>query len=364
MTHSKYRNLPLRYSLLVLPYTPAGGLLTNSSPPVYQPLSDFDYQSLNLALNQELIELDLFHHGLARFSVQEFEDANITAADRYLIEFMADQEVGHATLISNMLGPNNASKSCNYSYPFQTVHEFIQFNEFGSLPLLNYLVTRFGEAGTYGFLEHLDSRASAQLVLEAITTEARQEMIFRQFQGLFAMPFWFTTAITQSMQWTLMAPYIISCPAENARIEWQNFPALNITNTPNITELTNASFPAITQNHTAFTSPGQNISLSWESPGKSVGPNNSYTTNTTAGEPKFAAWISQLNTTYTPLTNVSGHTAYTTQPGGEIYGNNTFSTINGTIFVVITDSDPYVTPANLSFINQHVVAGPAYYFAG
>lgn len=87
---------------------------------MYQPLSDFDYQSLvsinhpyeysplsktqNLALNQELIELDLFHHGLAQFSVQEFEDANITAADRYLIEFMADQEVGHATLISNMLG--------------------------------------------------------------------------------------------------------------------------------------------------------------------------------------------------------------------------------------------------------------------
>jgi hypothetical protein len=58
----------------------------------------------NLALNQEWIELDLFHHGLAQFSVEEFEAAGIDAEDRFLIEFMADQEVGHATMITNILG--------------------------------------------------------------------------------------------------------------------------------------------------------------------------------------------------------------------------------------------------------------------
>jgi hypothetical protein len=31
-------------------------------------VSNFDFQSLNLALNQELIELDLFYHGLAKVS--------------------------------------------------------------------------------------------------------------------------------------------------------------------------------------------------------------------------------------------------------------------------------------------------------
>lgn len=31
-------------------------------------VSNFDFQSLNLALNQELIELDLFHNGLAKVS--------------------------------------------------------------------------------------------------------------------------------------------------------------------------------------------------------------------------------------------------------------------------------------------------------
>lgn len=49
-------------------------------------------------------------------------------------------------------------------------------------------LTRWGESGVYGFLEHLNSRAAATLLLDSITTEARQQMIFRQFEGLFPMP--------------------------------------------------------------------------------------------------------------------------------------------------------------------------------
>lgn len=81
---------------------PAGGIGFNSTP-TYKPMSDFDFQSLNLGLHQELIELDLFHYGLAQFSSQDFEDAGLTPSDQYLIEFMADQEVGHATIFENFL---------------------------------------------------------------------------------------------------------------------------------------------------------------------------------------------------------------------------------------------------------------------
>lgn len=56
-----------------------------------------------MALNQEYIELDLFHYGLARFSEQEFLDAGLAAEYRFLIEYMADQEVGHAEMITNLL---------------------------------------------------------------------------------------------------------------------------------------------------------------------------------------------------------------------------------------------------------------------
>ncbi|KAI0665908.1 Rds1 protein, partial [Trametes maxima] len=338
------------------PYTPSGGLGTNSTPPVYQPMSDFDYQSLSLALYQEYIELDLFHYGLAKFSVDEFEAAGLGAEDRYLIEFMADQEVGHAKLISNILGPESAAKQCNYTYPFETVRDFVDFCQ---------KLTRFGESGVYGFLEHLDSRAAATLLLESITTEARQQMIFRQFEGLFPMPIWFVPAITQSMAWTLLAPYISSCPDNNTHLAWQNFPALNITNNPNASTLTNETSPAITHNRTVpLSSVGSTVNLTWEAPGKQVGPNGAYNTSTSAGEGKYVAWISQLNTTYTDLTVLGNNTGSTVQPGSEIFGNGTFSTINGTIFIMITDDNPYVTPFNVSMLNEHIVAGPAVYQSG
>lgn len=98
-------NGKLQATYMPVPYQPAGGQGVNGTEPYYHPLSDFDYESLTLALYQEWIELDLFHHGLARFSVQDFENAGLTAEDRFLIEFMANQEAGHATLLSNILGP-------------------------------------------------------------------------------------------------------------------------------------------------------------------------------------------------------------------------------------------------------------------
>ncbi|KAJ7290166.1 Rds1 protein [Mycena rebaudengoi] len=341
------------------PFTPSGGLGTNSTPPVYAPMSDFDFQSMNLALNQEWIELDLFHYGLARFSEEEFDAAGINAEDRFLIEFMADQEVGHATMLTNILGPT-AAKPCNYTYDFNTVREFVDFCQ---------KLTRFGESGVYGFLEHLDSRAAAELLLQSITTEARQQMIFRQFEGLFPMPIWFTPGITQSMAWTLLSPYITTCPAENPHIVFQNFPALTIVNNPSAIPLFNSTgnstLPAITHNRsTPLSTPGYQVDLTWELPGKVTGYNDSYVTNSSAGAPQFVAWISQLNTTYTPLFNINGTSGSTLQPNGTIFGDGSAPVVNGTVFIAVTDNNTFVTPFNLTELNPHIVAGPAMYQSG
>lgn len=202
--------------------------------------SDFDFESVNLGLHQEFIELDLFNHGLAKFSDQDFIDAGLTAEDRAFIAFMATQEIDHATLLTNMLG-EAAPKQCVYDYPFTTVREFIDFN---------VKLTRWGESGNWGFISHLDSREVATLLVQAESIEARQQMAFRQMLGLHPMPVSFTPGkllkkldvetttdinpgIPQSWHWTLLAPYISSCPANNTRIAWQNFPALHILNTPN-----------------------------------------------------------------------------------------------------------------------------------
>ncbi|EEY21212.1 rds1 [Verticillium alfalfae VaMs.102] len=283
------------------PYTPSGGIGTNGSAPVYRVNSDFDYQSLSLALFQEWIELDLFHWGLATFSEEEFDA--YTSRPRTV--------------------------TCSSSWPSRS--------------------------------------------------------------GLFPMPVWFEVGIPQSWAWTLLAPYISSCPADTQRLIWQNFPLLHILNQPNPARIDGANVwnettggyantlstaeiepedacinatevgefcgAAISRNRTTPLSyPGRQVFLQWDAPGSPVGPNNSYITATEVREPKFAAWVSQLNVTYSPLLNVSleDRTAYTIQPNvSTIEGD---PALNGTLFLALTDEPLYVTPYNLTQINPHVAA--------
>lgn len=376
------------------PFEPAGGVGTNGTIPVYNARSDYDYQSLALQLYQEYLALDTLRYGLSNFSLKDFNDAGLNASDRYLIEWMADQQLGHVTMLTNILG-TSAPKMCTYNYPFTTVYEFIDFCQ---------VVTSVGESGVYGYVNHLNSRDAAQLLTQATAIKARQQMIFRQLQGLFPMPVWFEAAIPQSWQWSLLAPCISSCPANQTRLAWENFPALRVVNQPNpmlhvgslawnettvagldVLNSTNVSnstscvngtmsgvscSPAISHNRSVPLSfPGRLVYFEWDSPGKAVGPNNSYVTSNLATSPKYVAWVSQLNVTYSNLTVTYNTTAsnstfggFTTQP--DVFTYSSDPAINGTMFVAITDDDVHVTPFNISMINPHMVAGPAVYQSG
>jgi hypothetical protein len=155
---------------------------------------------------------------------------------------------------------------------------------------------------------------------------------------------------------------------------------------------------------TALSSAGREVRFKWEDPGKKVGYDDKYTTSTTAGAPKvslfynlhiflydsndilyqYVAWISQLNTTFTKLSDIKDNCGSSKQPGGNIFGDDSALLINDTMFVfsclccfddlisnrvlarfaLITDDNPFVTPFNLAMLNKHVVAGPAIYQAG
>jgi len=300
----------------------------------------------------------LFTYGVNRWNDSAFEAQNLTSDDRSLISFFAQQEIGHELLVAGLMGrPDLATARCQYNFPnFTDILDFID---------LNQRITRFGESGVIGFLSHLNSQPSATNLVQAIATETRQQFAFRQLEGLFPIDIWFIPGITQSMTWTLLAPFIASCPPETPKIKWNNFPALTINNNP---------YPPpgpsdlIAKTGYQPTAPGRNISLSWEAPGKSVGPNNSYTTRSNAGTPKYVAWISQLGLNYTALESSGTYSGSTIQPGGDLWANGTLyagdPAVNDTVFIVITDANPYLTPFNLSLIEPHIVAGPAQYQSG
>ncbi|CAG7855035.1 SubName: Full=Probable Rds1 protein {ECO:0000313/EMBL:CCA74391.1} [Serendipita indica DSM 11827] len=185
--------------------------------------------------------------------------------------------------------------------------------------------------------------------------------------GLFPVTQWFETGATQAMQWTLLSQNIISCPPSNFRkpVVFPIYPRLNITNNPNPIDPNHK--PAIASNRTALTAPGRRVTMNWQDLGVPAGPYNQVTSSNAKGGPKFAAWLSQYNVTYSPLENIRGQYAETAQPDGMIFKNHSTDgaeIINGTIFLMVTDTDLFVTPANLSLINDHIVAGPALYVSG
>ncbi|KAH1491645.1 hypothetical protein LV164_005804 [Aspergillus fumigatus] len=269
----------------------------------------------------------------------------------------------------------------SWTFSTMTVREFIDFN---------VKLTRWGESGTWGWLSHLDSKEVATLVVEAEAIEARQQSIFRQLLGLQPMPIWFAAGIPQSWHWTLLAQYISSCPANNTRLVWQNFPNLHVVNQANPNRInanataawevvgnrtsdpSNSTIPAgqscVHNNVTGYncgpaisrdkydplTFPGRKVELTWDEPGRAVGPNNSYVTSTTAGKPSFVAWLSQLNLTYTELKVTGENKGYTYQPASEVF--ETDPALNGTAFIALTDTDMFVTPYNLTILNPHIRA--------
>ena len=362
---SKVINAGLLASTLVAaspsyPSPPNGGqgVSPNDAPPEYVPKSDFDIQSFVVGVNQEWLEEDLFHAILAAFSEEEFAEAGINKEQMYYIQEMAEQEVGHAVMINNILaGVGKTSQQCQYNYPFKTVKEALSFAEF---------VTRFGEAGVYGFLPHLDSRPIAQLLLQSITTEAKQEVAMAQMEGYFPQPYWFNMGLTQAMAWSSMVPYLAHCPETNPRVEFPVFPFLNVTNLP--TTLPDDIKSGVSNNYTHVTHPGFKLDLSWEAPGQSVGPpEQDYKTskNPELGDPKFVAFIHQLNVTYSPLNDIdtNAFTATTIHPDFKMFDEANGMGINGTVFLAITDEEVNVTPYNFSLLNDHIHAfGP--YYAG
>lgn len=61
--------------------------------------------------------------------MEEFAAAGLGPDDVSLINFMANQEVGHSTLLSNILsyGGRKGAARCEYQYDFNTVRDFVNF---------------------------------------------------------------------------------------------------------------------------------------------------------------------------------------------------------------------------------------------
>ncbi|KAB8235922.1 uncharacterized protein BDW43DRAFT_298516 [Aspergillus alliaceus] len=304
---------------MTAPYTPAGGLGTNGTLPHYMVESDFDFKSIALGVYQEYIELDLLLDGFAPFTDEEFLEAGWRPA--WSRGTIADRVHG---------GPGDRTRDIAGQHAGRSRAKDVRIR----LSVLKRshvgrFHTAYNSVRRIESNSHLDSREVPNLLSLSITTEARQQMIFRQMSGPNPTDVLGTT-----------------------RLAWQNFPTLRILNNPNINpvspdktpkdgsetvgkRITDPSVSDISRDenclyqHAPLSYAGKQVLFEWEAPSKSVRPNSSYITTTTAGEPKFV-------------------------PEGSVYDSD--GIINGTMAVALTDLDLFVTPFNQTMLNPHIVA--------
>lgn len=139
-------------------------------------------------------------------------------------------------------------------------------------------------------------------------------------------------------------------------MEFWRFPLLNVTNAPSALE----GNPGINSNYTLGGGVvGRRIDLSWEPLGKAVGWDNSYKTESMAGEPKYLAFFDQLNVTYAELHGVDTQkrVAHAFVPNSTVYP--TEPQIVNTAFVSLVDENLFVTAYNSTMLNKYVPSLPA-----
>lgn len=136
-------------------------------------------------------------------------------------------------------------------------------------------------------------------------------------------------------------------------------------NNPNLTSEGYQS--AVSTNRTAFITPNvTELYFQYDAPGMNVSYNNSYQTvvgaNVTNNVPTHCVFINQLNATNVPFNATGNNTGSCIVPGGFVFGDDQI--VNGSLFTALISEDVYVTPYNLSLLNDVIVAGPAVFIAG
>ncbi|TPX42101.1 hypothetical protein SeLEV6574_g05757 [Synchytrium endobioticum] len=179
-------------------------------------ISAKDFAFWVLGMNLELLELELFNRGIEQFSAKDWEKIGYPPYFSYLLKFMRDQEVSHASEINRIL-KGRGPRPCVYQFPYHDAQSYAD---------LSQAVTAVGEAAYLGFTWQLDNRTSILTSTQIFTTEARQNAVWKAGVKENPLNAHFDTPLTASQAWTLAAPYIVACPKTNPPVPFKRFPTL------------------------------------------------------------------------------------------------------------------------------------------
>ncbi|KAF9533054.1 ferritin-like domain-containing protein [Crepidotus variabilis] len=180
-----------------------------------------DITILNYALTLEHLENNFYHDALAKFDQKAFQKAGYPDYVRERIVEIAAHERSHVDFLAKALG-SKATQPCSYKFPYNDPESFLA---------LSGIIEGVGTSAYSGaapFIANKDYLAAAATIL---TTEARHASWVTAAANKMAP--WgkaFDTPLGPNEVYTLVAPFITSCPKTNPKLPVRAFPTLTLQN--------------------------------------------------------------------------------------------------------------------------------------
>ncbi|KAJ7504146.1 ferritin-like domain-containing protein [Mycena galericulata] len=255
-----------------------------------------DTTVLNFALTLEHLENAFYSGALAKFSEKDFLKAGLPSWARGRFAQVAAHEAAHVAFLSNALGAN-ATQPCNYTFPYTDPKSFAG---------LSQAIEGVGVSAYIGAAQFITNKDYLTAAASVLSTEARHASwvasaieLYAGWNGAFDVP------LDPNQVFSIVAPFITSCPSTNPILPFTPFPTLKTS--------------------TKRYSPGKKIDLVY-TPAAAVA----------AGTPLYAAFYNGLSVEYAPIT-----------------GNKTVipKDLRGQVYTVVTTSNGTVSDGN-------TIAGP------
>lgn len=182
-----------------------------------------DAQILNYALTLEHLEDTFYRQGLANFTQEEFAKAGFNAAFYANLKEIASDERNHVAFLTGALGAGAVSE-CTYNFPYTNPKSFVA---------LASILEGVGVSAYLGAAASIASKAYLTVAGSILTVEARHSAFIRNSisEVPFASPY--DTPLDFDEVYTLAAPFITGCPANNTGLlpaTLKAFPSLSLLN--------------------------------------------------------------------------------------------------------------------------------------
>lgn len=183
-----------------------------------------DTDILVFALNLELIEVNFYTGGLAKFSQQDFTNAGLPSVYRGRVQQILQHEQTHAATIQGLIGKSPVVHPCNYTFPYTDALSFAN---------LAKTIEGVGTSAYIGAAQFI-SEKDYLIVADSISTiEARHASWLATELTLTPWPGAFDRALTFNEAFTLASNFIVpgSCPSSNPPIAFKANPQLVVQET-------------------------------------------------------------------------------------------------------------------------------------